>query len=961
MIRKLLAISFLLLIHGLAVNAQTRWYVKAGATGNGSSWANASGNLSGILNQAKANDEIWVANGTYLPVTCTACTLADRERSFTIAPGLKIYGSFNGTETSLTQRVLGDKTILSGDINNDGTPASNALTVVFFQSLCDVNTVLDGFTISGGNADLPGDPFGVYASGGGVFMDGKLTGLFCSPTLANCTIANNAALSYGGGVFALAGFGGKTNPVFNNCIFKNNTAGKQGGAFCAFTNTAIGGDIKLDHCTWLNNTSTENGGALEIFANEQPNTRVTLLNNIFNGNQSLRGEGGAIHLFSDRGKSKLILRDTEFNNNQAVRGGALFVESSFDEASARFCVERCKFIQNKTSSGGAAVYQNGSENGFFKAEYLDCIFVDNNANDSGGAVFSNAAHGHCQIDFRRCEFRSNVAKLYGAALYNLGEGGECSPLIESCLFWHNRASAAGAIYSLGARQGNASPRILNCTIVNNSANVGGGIYNQASDATGKCEPLIANTIIWGNHAGFAPVVQSGFAKPTFVHCIVDVADCKALESGTNNQSTCLQLQYLVNPRFVDTTSGNLHLLANSPAINAGTHQFWNLEEERLDLMRLRRISGIIDLGCYESEAQAPLAKPALSIGTNNIDLCSGQMLQIKPQYLPPCIDRFQWYKDGQALQGRTDSLLQIAAVAVANAGQYTLRAYGLDDQYWESPGRNVQVKNMLSPSAQITLPGQRWCEGDDLLLTASFNDAGAQPTLTWYRNNTLIPGATSTQLLLQDIQNNDRIRVRLKVIETCAAPDSALAEVILSPVLPLQQMTLRLDTLHLVNNCVDLQQDSTGFKISVTNGGPQPVIQWLVNGQVVKTGSTEFYLGGTSSIGKKIQASVTGTGCLVEATVKSKEHVVTCSTSAGSVPEYARYALYPNPAQNYCYLEGALPGEYALTNLQGAILRQGNLQAQQIHPLDCTQLLPGTYWVRITTAAGVQYLPLVVQ
>jgi hypothetical protein len=554
-----------------------------------------------------------------------------------------------------------------------------------------------------------------------------------------------------------------------------------------------------------------------------------------------------------------------------------------------------------------------------------------------------------------------VAKLYGAALYNLGEGGECSPLVESCLFWHNRASAAGAIYSLGARLGNASPRIYNCTIVNNSANVGGGIYNQASDATGTCEPIIANTIIWGNHAGFAPVLQGGFAKPTLINCIVDVADCKALESGTSNQTTCIQMQYLVNPRFVDTTSGNLHLLPNAPAINAGTQQFWHPEEERLDLMRNRRISGTIDIGCYESEAQTPPAKPALFIGTGNIDLCSGQALLFKPLYQPPCLDRFQWYKDGQALSGATDSVFRIATVAVSASGQYTLRAYGLDDQYWESPARNVSVKSMLSPSAQITLPGQRWCEGDDLTLSASFTDAGAQPAFTWYRNNVLIPGATAPQLLLQDIQNNDRIRVRLKVQETCALPDTAIAEVLLAPVLPVLQMTLRLDTLRLVNNCIDLQQDSIGFKINVTNGGPQPGIQWLVDGQVVKTGSPEFYLGGSSSIGKKIQASVTGTGCLVEATVKSKEHVVTCSTSAPELPAYARYALYPNPAQEYCYIEGTLQGAYTLSNIQGAIAGQGSIQAHQKNPIDCAHLLPGTYWFKIVTASGVQHLPLVVQ
>jgi len=70
------------------------------------------------------------------------------------------------------------------------------------------DTVLDGFTITGGNADGVGYP---DSRGGGMIND------FSSPTVTNCTFTGNSAL-VGGGMYNNF----DSSPAVTNCTFSGN-------------------------------------------------------------------------------------------------------------------------------------------------------------------------------------------------------------------------------------------------------------------------------------------------------------------------------------------------------------------------------------------------------------------------------------------------------------------------------------------------------------------------------------------------------------------------------------------------------------------------------------------------------------------------------------------------------------------------------------------------------------------
>ena len=106
--------------------------------------------------------------------------------------GLKIYGGFAGTETSVDDRTdfrVGgaNETILSGDIGTSGDNSDNCYNVVYLPGNIGLtrDDLLDGVTITGGNANGSSFP---HSCGGGI------CNYNASPTLKNVTIRNNSAL-----------------------------------------------------------------------------------------------------------------------------------------------------------------------------------------------------------------------------------------------------------------------------------------------------------------------------------------------------------------------------------------------------------------------------------------------------------------------------------------------------------------------------------------------------------------------------------------------------------------------------------------------------------------------------------------------------------------------------------------------------------------------------------------------
>ena len=186
----------------------TTYYVNVNnpSPGSGLTWATAFTDLNLALAAVSAGDQIWVAKGTYKPTTTT-----NRAATFLITQECSIYGGFNGTETAATMaNPTANPTILSGDIGTVGDPTDNSYHVVTYESPSASIITMNGFTITGGNANAgyPGSTTPALDNTGGGFLEWVTGGQTESVTLSHCTFTDNFAV-YGGG-FGAYGDGSQT-------------------------------------------------------------------------------------------------------------------------------------------------------------------------------------------------------------------------------------------------------------------------------------------------------------------------------------------------------------------------------------------------------------------------------------------------------------------------------------------------------------------------------------------------------------------------------------------------------------------------------------------------------------------------------------------------------------------------------------------------------------------------------
>ena len=438
--------------------------------GDGTTWDSAYGDLQEAIAQAMRGGvtEIRVAQGLYLPSDTPFDTKNPRFFTFLFVNGVELRGGYAGlgAPDPDARDIALFETVLSGDLGGNDGPGfqnyeENVSHVVSTDTAVDQTAILDGFTVTAGNADA----FSGGAMGGGGLI------VLSSPVIRKCTFRQNAAEEFGGALsFVLS------NPMIVDCNFFENGESPsmqdplRGGAIHVRDGMAT-----ISGCVFESNSADVGGALFTGWDTGRPT--IELVDCTFSGNEG--STHGAIHF----NNSTATVIDCTFQNHVAERTGAIFAKNS------SIAVERCTFSNNHASKSGSTDGAGAltlSLSG--AASILDCVFFQNSSENFGGAIHFN---GSGPLTLERCVFVGNSSTWTGGGLLSWG------PLsMTNCIFIANTApQGAGIAVALSDQIS-----ITSSTFVANEATDSGGGISVGSPIHDGGDAELADSVLWGNMA-----------------------------------------------------------------------------------------------------------------------------------------------------------------------------------------------------------------------------------------------------------------------------------------------------------------------------------------------------------------------------------------------------------------------------------------------------------------------------
>ena len=356
-------------------------------------------------------------------------------------------------------------------------------------------------------------------------------------------------------------------------------------------------------------SSPENAGGGLFCNGEGADSKCspTLTNVTFRGNWAHRG-GAMYNEGGNSGESRPALTNVTFAGNAARNGGAMF-NHSFNNGISSPTLISVTFTGNWATDNGGAMFNNGYYNGISSPTLTNVTLAGNQAFVSGGAMYNNGLNGESNPILTNVTFAGNSVIGNGGAMYNEGgNSGESRPALTNVTFAGNSATSNGAAMYNDGENGESSPTLTNVTFAGNSAGKSGGVmYNYGF--LGQSSPLLINVILWHNSASVSGDVMYNLdATPTIAHSlvqggwdgsgIVNFSRSSVTDGGGNIDADPLFV-IPVHPADAPTTTGDLQLQADSPAIDAGDNSALPAGVTT-DLAGNPRLMGdAVDMGAYE--------------------------------------------------------------------------------------------------------------------------------------------------------------------------------------------------------------------------------------------------------------------------------------------------------------------------------------------------------------------------
>ena len=336
---------------------------------DGLTWATAFRDLQdglAVMNPGLGIDEIWVAQGTYEP---DGANPGARSLSFDLLVDVSLFGGFptgGGDDTFGARDPNTFVSILSGDLlgnddpNDPFGPTNDENSFHVMTSDVDETARLDGFTISGGNADGAG----LDQEGGGASIRAPSPPATTpGPVISQCIFEKNQAQA-AGAIF----YSSSVEPILRNCIVRNNQA-VEGGGVLAF------GDLVLINCLISSNLALRDAGGVGCLG------ELTMVSCRVVDNEATSFSGGGVGTnFVVNSPSPKLINCLFSGNIAGTDGGGLFARDVDT-------MINCTFSDNTAGGNGGGV--NTTHAGIGSTQFYNCIAffnIDSGGSDLGAQV-----------------------------------------------------------------------------------------------------------------------------------------------------------------------------------------------------------------------------------------------------------------------------------------------------------------------------------------------------------------------------------------------------------------------------------------------------------------------------------------------------------------------------------------------------------------------------------------------